>query len=122
MNLQQLIESGALLGSSAHDFVKKSVTWEGNTFDVFIKRDMSAADFEYVLKDVGDDDSRMARRVHRFVSLDNGERIPYETALQFKTGLLIALANAINSVQKPLTAESNQVKKNSRRKKSSGTN
>ena len=121
MNLEDLIKSGALISSSANEPVLKTVKWDGKEFDVKIKRDMSAADFEYVIKEIGDEDSRMARRVHRLVYLAGGERIPYQTALQFKTSLLVALIGAINEVHQPVDLEAAAPKKTLRQKKSSGT-
>lgn len=122
MNLEELIRSGALLSSANDGPIKKKATWEGKVFDVLIKREMSAADFEYIFKDGDDDDSRMARRVHRLIYLADGERIPYETAKQFKPSLLLSLVMAINEAHKPIDAGDVKVKKNLRQKKSSGTN
>lgn len=119
MNLKDLIAAGAIAKSGFDDAVTRSVTWEGNTFDVKIKRDISAADFEFIYAQAKDDeDSYSARRVHRFVMLTEEERIPYETARQMKSSLLIAICSAINSVhdQKAIAE-----KKNLGQRKKSGT-
>lgn len=121
MNLQDLIAAGALVQMGFDNAISKSVTWEGHTFDVKIKPDASAADFEFIYgTPKADEDSYSARRVHRYVLLPGDERIPYETARKMKNSLLVAICNAINLVHADKGAP--QTKKTSRQKKSSGTN
>ena len=107
MDLQSLLAAGAFISG---DYVRKSVKWKHvdanqdeitNEFDVFVKREQSAADFEFIYRARDSDSSLMVRRVSRLIRLgDNGqEPIPYETADQFQTGLLLALVGAINEVE-----------------------
>lgn len=107
MNLQSLIAAGAFIRG---DYVRKSVKWKHvdgnqeeitNEFDIFVKREQSAADFEFIYRARDDQSSIMVRRVARLVRLgENGEEaIPYETADQFQTGLLLALISAVNEVE-----------------------
>lgn len=104
MDLKQLIEHGAFINEGV---TKKSVTWEGHTFDVLIKNEMSSADMEFVYgvgtrrADVNEhDESYAARRVHRFVRIgDKGQdAVPYEDAVRMKSALLIAICQKINEV------------------------
>lgn len=120
MNLQDLISAGALSGSTFNDVVKKSVEWEGKTFDVFIKREMSAADFEALIRNVDGEESVMARKVSLFVALKDGERIPFETAMLFKPSLLLKLASAIGDVHDKTDQAETAGKKPSRKRKKSG--
>ena len=116
MDLQKLIAAGAFIKG---DYVRKSVSWKHvdenqaevvNEFDIFFKRELSAADFEFIYKARDDESSIMVRRVSRLVRLgENGEEaIPYETADQFHTGLLLAFVTAINQVEKENTPKEKQ--------------
>lgn len=107
MDLQRLLAAGAFIKG---EYVKKSVKWKHvdanqeeitNEFDVFVKREQSAADFEFIYRARDEESSIMVRRVSRLVRLgENGEEaIPYATADQFQTGLLLALVSAINEVE-----------------------
>lgn len=108
MNLQSLLAAGAFISG---DYVRKNVKWNHvndnqeetvTDFDVFVKRDQSAADFEFIYRPRDDESSIMVRRVSRLIRLgENGEEaISYATADQFHTGLLLALVGAINEVEK----------------------
>ena len=95
MDLEKLIQVGAF----SQDYVEKSVEWGNNEFTVKIKKEMSPSDFEFIyLLSRGDDDSTMARRVSRSVLID-GQRISYDVAKKLKHKLLLAMCEAINSVQ-----------------------
>jgi hypothetical protein len=109
MNLNDLIAAGAFVRPG---LVKKSVEWKYRNddgevvtcnFDVHVKQDQSAADFEFIYARELDDDVRMAKRVHRLVTLgETGEeKIPYDAALTMKPELLIVLCRAINEVEQP---------------------
>lgn len=101
MNLVDLVGIGCAGASSFENAVKCNIQFGESNFDVYIKPAPSVADFEFVYAAKGEDDSYGARRVARFVMLDKGERIPYETAKQLKTELVTVLTNAINSVHGP---------------------
>lgn len=109
MNLQALLAAGAFVNNV--ELVRKNIKWEGvneakekviNDFDIFIKPEQSAADFEFIHVSNKIDSAIMARRVSRLVTLgEHGEEtISYETALQFKPSLLMAMCLAINEVEK----------------------
>lgn len=71
-------------------------------FDVFVKAEMSAADYEFIYLGIGDnkqEPSLMARRVHRLVRMANGQSIPLEDAYRFKRELLGAICEAINRAE-----------------------
>lgn len=118
MNLQELIKVGAAAPIS---YVKRPVKWEGHEFDVEVKSEMTAADFEFVYRSAVDEDSYMARRVHRFIRLKDGEQVPYADAKCFKTSLLISLCAEVNAVHGTEPEAGKQVKKPLRRTKKSGT-
>jgi len=107
MNLDQLIARGAIIQPA---MVKKTVTWKHredgelneDTFDIHVKKDVSAADFQFIFSGQSDDEyALMPRRVHRLVTLgENGEeKIPYPAAASMRLSLLIALCTAINEVE-----------------------
>lgn len=133
MNLEELVKQGSVQDG----YEQVPVEWtndEGEqvAFDIYVKREMSAADYEYIYLGSGrridpengqfiDDgsDSFMARRVHRLVRVGDGtEVIPEGTARKFKHTLLMAMASAITKVERPVSVPS---KKNSRKKMNSGT-
>ena len=135
MKLQDLIE----IGTVREGFEPVDVTWHNGeeelTFSVLAKREMTAADHEYIFLGTGrqrdaegkliedDHDAFVARRIHRMVRLNNdgvAEVIPYETAKRFKGSLLIAMAQALNSIEKQPDVEESK-KKPKTPKKSSGT-
>lgn len=110
MKLEDLIAAGAII-VNPDERVKKSVKWTGEVngksakleFDIHVKREMSAADFEYMVVQSSEPDVvRMARRVSRMVTLgDQGEQsIPYDVAREMKPSLLIAFVEQINLVEK----------------------
>lgn len=101
MNLNELIEIGAIASTGFDEAEKVPIVYGTFKFDVFVKPVPSVADFEFVYSAKGEDDSYGARRVSRFIMLANNERIPYEKAKLLKTELLTALTNAINKVQGP---------------------
>lgn len=104
MNLTDLIGKGALIDEGV---TKRSVEWDGNSFDIYVKNEMSAADFEFIFgigkkaDDIVEDDALFARQVHRLVRIGSkGEdAVPHETARRMKTSLLIALSTEIGKVQ-----------------------
>jgi len=96
MDIKGLLEIGKWSG----DIVEKTVTWNGNTFDVKIKRDLSPADYEVVYASVENGvDSRMARLVSRSVIIGD-EPVGIDVAKLFKPSLLNALCAAVHDVQK----------------------
>ena len=101
MNLADLVGIGSAGDVSFENAIKCNIQFGENNFDVYIKPAPSVADFEFIYSVKGEDDSYGARRVSRFVMLDNGERIPYETAKRLKTELVTLLTNAINAVHGP---------------------
>lgn len=133
MNLQQLVE----IGSVREGFEPVEVTWHNGdeevSFNILAKREMTAADHEFIFLGAGrkrdeegkmiedDHDAYVARRIHRMVRLDNegvAEVIPYETAKHFKGSLLIAMAQALNSVEKQPDADESKKKPKPSKKKS----
>lgn len=104
MKLTDFIKMGSIADADA---VKRTVEWNGNTFDVLIKPKPTVADFEFVYAAKADDDSYGARRVNRFVVLDGGERIPYEKAKQLDVGLVRVLSTVINEVHGDTAAKKN---------------
>lgn len=103
MDLTTLLNAGAKVVGG---LVKKSIVWENDLeekieFDIFIKQEESAADFEFIFASREEGSAIMARRVARLVRLGNaGEQvIDYETALKFKPSLLLTMCKAINAVQ-----------------------
>lgn len=112
MNLQDLIKSGALIDEGV---TQRSVTWEGHSFTVLVKNEMSAGDFEYIFgigqrKEKGIDDNdeaHMARRVHRLVRIGEkgADLVPYDQAVRMKLSLLLAICAAINEVHGQVLGE-----------------
>ncbi len=97
MDIKGLLEIGKWSG----DIVEKTVTWNGNTFEVKIKKDLSPADHELVYASAEPGiDSRMARLVSRSVIIGD-EPVGIDVANLFKPSLLSALCAAIHEVQKP---------------------
>lgn len=119
MDLQSLLAAGAGI---KQDLVKKSITWENGDdtieFDVYVKRDSSAADVEFIhlARDLGEDSAVMARRVSRLVRLGNAgeEVIPYEDALLMRPSLLMRMCGAINEVQEPPKKKGNSKKEDAK--------
>lgn len=115
MNINDLVALGATANSSV---VKKTISWkqkkEEHTFDVFIKKEMSAADFEFIYTNRKEDDTIMARRVTRLIFLgEKGEEsIPYETASSMRWDLLLAMCKAINEVHGDDSADEGDSEKN----------
>lgn len=101
MNLKQLRSVGKLAETGFGNAVAKSVTWEDNTFEVLVKPEMSYADYEFIYTGKDDEDSFAARRIHRFILLEGGERIPYDDCKALKPSLIQALTKAINEVHLP---------------------
>lgn len=118
--LDQLLSAGALI---ENDTAIRPVLWTTEAgdvieFDVIVKTEMSAADYEFIYLGFGDtsnDPSYLARRVHRMARFGGGEVIPLEQAVQFKPDLLRAICEAIGAVEKPIP-------KPSSRQTSSGSN
>lgn len=109
MDLSQLMERGSV----DTGFVEKTVTWDNGDesleFTVFVKKEMSAADYEFIYLNMGnlrgqdDQDSLAARRVHRMIRMEGYEPIPHETAKQMKQSLLLAICKVLNEVEVPPT-------------------
>ncbi|MGJ8522298.1 hypothetical protein R84981_000983 [Carnimonas sp. R-84981] len=103
-------------------YVERSVSWTNDdgqtyTFEVELKREQSAADFEFINygpqpvpkrdsagKLVKDDQGNIefladseasinARRVARMVRLKGGQAIPYETVKKWKSSLILLLSS-----------------------------
>lgn len=132
MNLEQLKSQGSIQDG----YAKVPVEWTNDDgdvikFDIYAKREMSAADYEFIYLGTGrerdietgellDDplDSMFARRVHRLARLgEDQEPIPFETAKTFKHSLLTAISGAIATVEKKPNS-----KKKSTKTMNSGTN
>jgi hypothetical protein len=95
MDIKGLLEIGRWSG----DLVEKTVKWNGHTFEIFVKKDLSPADFEFIYaSEKGADDSHMARRVARCIFIA-GEPIGYENAKALKSSLIAVMCGAINEVQ-----------------------
>lgn len=98
MDLKGLLEIGTWSG----EIVDEKIKWKGDTIDLKIKKELSPADFEFIYAHPkAGDDSHMARRVSRSITID-GEAIGYETAKRFKPALLSLMCEAINRVQNAL--------------------
>lgn len=81
---------------------RRPVTWNGKTFDVIIKKEMSAADYEFIyfqMDATTSDKSILARRVHRMVQQEDGKAIPLAVTSRMKTSLLQAICGQINEVE-----------------------
>lgn len=110
MKLSDLIAHGAL---NTDGVTRRKVKWQEVEFDVLIKNEMSAADFEFIFA-VGKRDGKvdeseeahMARRVHRLARLgSDSEVLPYEQAVRMKLSLLLAICDQINSVHGKILAD-----------------
>lgn len=100
MKLEKLLELGRLASLGFDDAEKKEIEWEGHKFFVFVKKEQSVADLEYIYAPKTEEDSYGARRVSRFIRLDGGEKIPYDIAKSLKPELLTLLSGAVNEVHK----------------------
>ncbi|WP_411887339.1 hypothetical protein [Hydrocarboniphaga effusa] len=106
LKLQDLLGAGVVISD---DVVNEKVLWtredgELVEFDIFVKREMSAADYEFIFLGLGEgseDKSWMARRVHRMVKMASGEAFPMSDVVRFKPDLLKAICDAINRVESP---------------------
>lgn len=110
MKLSDLIELGAL---NTDGVTRRTVKWQEVEFDVLIKNEMSAADFEFIFS-VGkrdgsvaeSEEAHMARRVHRLARIGSGSEIlPYDQAVRMKLSLLLAICDQINSVHGKILVE-----------------
>ncbi|OHV12118.1 hypothetical protein [Kushneria phosphatilytica] len=116
MNLEELVRKGTI----DDGFEEKTVQWDSGDetleFQVFVKREMSAADYEYIFLNTAQlgreeddsDGSFMARRVHRMVRMQDHAAIPYNTAKRFKQSLLMALCSALNEVERSPVDENDE--------------
>lgn len=139
MILKKLEQLGAIIGPD--QFVKKECSFippgsdDAFKFDIFVKLEMSAADYEFIfIESAGHDDPHiMARRIHRMVRVLDGDgsddtalvRIPFETASRFALPLQAAMCLCINEVEREMgkpQQDPGQKVTSSRRKKSSGAN
>lgn len=138
MILKKLEQLGAIIGPD--QFVKKECSFippgsdDAFKFDIFVKLEMSAADYEFInVESAGHDDRHlMARRIHRMVRVLDGDgsddtalvRIPFETASRFALPLQVAMCLCINEAERDLgkSAPDQEKKKapTSRRKTNSG--
>lgn len=129
MNLDQLIAAGAIL---PHSLVKKTVTWKHrnqqrklivDSFDVYVKKEMSASDVEFIYHNFAENEGIMARRVSRLIFLgeEGIERISYELAATMDPGLLIAFCDVLNAVAKENITPEGDDEKNSQPPMSFGT-
>ena len=120
MNIDQLIAAGAIISNS---LIKKPVEWKRvddnkkkvtSTFDVFIKKSMSAADYEFIYLNREGKEGFTARRVSRMVLLgdEGAEQIPFDLASNMHVGLLGALSAAINEVEEENKAVETEDEKN----------
>jgi len=132
MKLQDLLEQGGYVQTG---YEKRPVSWTNDdgkafAFFVIVKKEMSAADSEFIawaLKETDDNASMLARRVHRlarFAPDETGgepEIIPLAVAVKMKPSLLAAIIKAIDGVVIPQET-TEQAEKNSTRPRKSGTN
>lgn len=134
MFLEKLTSLGAFVGKE--DFVGASFEWAPDSdskpvkFDISIKKELTVADFEFInFGEIGSDDqSVMARRVHRLVRVNavdgvavGAEQLPLDQVKQFKPSLLMSFIVALNNVEnKAATTAKKQKRKASPRKTSSG--
>lgn len=103
-SLNELVASGAFVNE---DVRKEKGIWtkeDGSIveFEIFVKAEMSAADYEFIYLGVGDktqEPTYMARRVHRLARMANGDQIPMETASKFKPDLLRAICDVLNKAE-----------------------
>lgn len=99
MKLNELMEKDVLIDTGEE---KRTVTWEEGevTFEVFVKKEMSIADHEFIYLNVGaheedkDKLSYMKRTVHRMVRLEDGP-IPLETLTMMKPSLITAMCEVV---------------------------
>jgi hypothetical protein len=118
MSLENVLAAGATTDPT---FVKQPVEWKTkdaqgdsvvHNFDVFIRKEMTAADFDFIYSkksDNEDENVRACKQIHRFVRMGDGsEVIPFQKALTFKVSLIVALLDAITAVQAPPKPESKE--------------
>lgn len=122
MNIADLVKA-----IGVPDFTYEPLTLECNgvEFKVKIKKQMSAADAEFIFRQKSEfDDAFAYRRIHRFVLFVTegvDERPTMQQAMEFPLALVGTLGSAIDSVQVKKDAGKPVVKKNLRRRKISGT-
>lgn len=124
MNISELVKA---IGVPDFSFEPVDLECNGVKFKVKIKKEMSAADAEFIFGSKGEfDESFSARRIHRlvlFVVGESGDERPtVEQAQGFPMALINDLVSAIERVQMGRFKGGALVKKASRRKKISGTN
>jgi len=115
MKFSELLEQGGLV---AEGVTARKVVWNGAEFDVLVKNEMSAADFEFIFatgtRKTGvpdSDEAHMARRVHRLTRLGSDHAVvPYEQAVKMKLPLLLAICAVINSVHAEMLEADNAPK------------
>lgn len=97
MNLADLKAAGAFV---APEPIKESVTWNGHTFDVWVKP-VSFADSEKMITAMASGDaSKGALLLSNSVLLgDNQEPLAYEDALRLDPNLAITLVQAVQKVK-----------------------
>src|SRR5690606_25528267 len=120
MNLNQLLEKGGYVEAG---YAEKTISWtndEGEEFEfvVQIKTEMTAKDHEVIYlgldanrrRSDAQDDSVLARRVHRMVKIYNEETkefepVPLHVANRMKTSLLFAICTAFEGAEVPPESE-----------------
>lgn len=95
MNLQQLREAGGIVSP---DPVKKTVSWDGKKFDVFVIR-QSFGTVESLVQGL-DGRSRSASLIASFIRLgdDASEKLTYEDAYQLHPTLAGEFVRVVNEV------------------------
>lgn len=114
------------VGAPNYTYEKVELVCNEIAFSVKIKKEMSAADAEFIFRPKQDfDDSYSYRRIHRLVLfvVDGGEdeRPSLEQVMDFPLELVNCLGVAIERVQSKKAAAGGVVKKNLRKTKRSGT-
>lgn len=96
MNLNDLKAAGAFV---APEPIKETVTWSGNTFDVWIKRPSFAESEKIIATMASGNHARGALMLANSVLLgEEKEPLPYEDALRLDPSLAMALVEAVQRV------------------------
>lgn len=122
MNISDLVRA---IGTPDFTFEPVELECNGIKFKVKIKKEMSVADSEFIFKPKSEfDDSFSCRRIHRlvlFVTEGVDERPTLQQVMEFPIALVSTLGAAIDGVQVKKEPGKPAVKKNLRRRMSSGT-
>lgn len=96
MDLSQLKAAGAFVNPEP---VKESVTWDGHTFDVWIRRTSFVESEKIMAAMAGGARARGALMLSNAILLgDSRDPIPYEDAQRLDPGLAMALVQAVQRV------------------------